>query len=227
MKILIIEDDNDIVESVSMTIHMIWSDSEILSSGLGTEGLDLINKQCPDIVILDLELPDISGFDVLKQVRLFSSVPILILTVRGTEQDMVKGLEMGANEYLVKPFRQMEFLARLKLLLRKNDPSYIKQRFSVGDWQFDPYTHRLTQNSKEVHLTSTECAILSHLVINRGKVVTFPSLAALLWQDEYPGYKDTIQVYIRRLRKKIESDASHPSIIITQPGIGYYFNQTR
>jgi two-component system KDP operon response regulator KdpE len=224
MKIIIIEDDNDIVESVSMTIHMIWPDSEIISSGLGTEGIDLIYKECPDITILDLELPDINGFDVLKQVRLFSPVPILILTVRGAEQDMVKGLEMGANEYLVKPFRQMEFLARLKLLLKKTEPAYMKQRFKVGDWQFDPYTHRLIKNSTEVRLTSTECAILSHLVMNRNKVVTFSALAALLWQDEYPGYKDTIQVYIRRLRKKIESDSSHPTLILTQTGIGYYFN---
>jgi DNA-binding response OmpR family regulator len=226
MKIVIIEDDSDIVDSVSLIVHMMWSECEIVSSGLGYEGLDLITKEFPDVIILDLELPDVSGFNILKQIRLFSFTPVLILTVRATEEDIVKGLEMGANEYLTKPFRQMEFLARLKLLVKKQDHSYTMQRFNVGNWQFDSFNHKLLTNNEVIHLTSTECAILSHLVINKGKVVTFSSLADLLWQDEYPGYKDAIQVYIWRLRKKIEIDARHPTLIHTQTGIGYYLEQS-
>jgi two-component system KDP operon response regulator KdpE len=222
MKIVIVDDDPDIVDSISLIIHMMWPECEIISSGLGCEGLDLVSREMPDAVILDLELPDISGFDVLKEIRLFSHVPVMILSVKATEEDIVKGLEMGANEYLVKPFRQLEFLARLKLLIKKQDPSYIMQRFNIGKWQFDPSGHKLLVSDKVVNLTNTESAILSHLVTNRGKVVTFSSLAELLWQEEYPGYKDAIQVYIRRLRKKIEIDPSNPALIHTQTGIGYY-----
>jgi DNA-binding response OmpR family regulator len=124
MKFIIIEDDLDIVESVSLTIKMGWPESEIMTAGLGNEGVELISRENPDAVILDIGLPDISGFDVIKQVRLFSFVPILVLTVRMAEPDVVKALELGANEYIFKPFRQMEFLARLRLLLRKQGTSY-------------------------------------------------------------------------------------------------------
>jgi DNA-binding response OmpR family regulator len=226
MKIVVIEDDIEIVDSVSLTIRMVWPESNIISTGLGKEGIDLVSNEKPDINILDLGLPDISGFEVLKQIRLFSVVPILVLTVRAEEQNVVKALEMGADEYIVKPFRQMEFLARLRLLLRKHEPSYIKSRFSIGNWQFDHYNHKLIHNDKEVHLSNTESTILSHLFLNKRKVVTFSSLANILWEDEYPGCKDAIQVYIRRLRKKIEINASQPKIILTKTGIGYYLNDT-
>ena len=226
MKVIIIEDDLEIVESVSLTIHMMWPESEIISTGLGNEGIGLVSSENPDIVILDIGLPDISGFEVLKQVHLFSAVPILVLTVRSEEKDIVKALETGAGEYITKPFRQMEFLARLKLLLRKGDPSYIASRFTIGDWQFDHYSHKLLGNSGEIHLSNTESTILSHLFLNKGKVVTFRALANTLWESEYPGCKDAIQVYIRRLRQKIEVDASQPKLILTKTGIGYYLKNT-
>jgi two-component system KDP operon response regulator KdpE len=222
MKIVIIEDDISIIDSLSLIIHMIWPECVIISSGLGYEGLNIIKTKFPDAVILDIELPDISGFDILKQVRMFSNLPILVLTVRDSEEDIVKGLETGANDYLVKPFRQMEFLARLKLMLKKQEPLNSGTPINIGNWSFDPIGHKIISNNIVIHLTSTECAILSHLALNKGKIVTFSSLANLLWQDKYPGYREAIQVYIWRLRKKIEVDVSHPNIIHTKIGIGYY-----
>jgi DNA-binding response OmpR family regulator len=225
MKIVIIEDDISIVDSISVIIHMMWPECKIISSGLGYEGVDFVTKESPDAVILDIELPDINGFAVLQQIRLFSYVPIMILSVRTSEEDIVKGLEMGANEYLVKPFRQMEFLARLKLLIKKQDHLEKVKRFDLGRWKFDSFSHKLVCSNKEIHLTNTESEILSYLAINRGQVVTFSSLANLLWEDEYPGYKDAIQVYIWRLRRKIELDARNPNLIQTKTGIGYFLKQ--
>jgi DNA-binding response OmpR family regulator len=226
MKFIIIEDDLDIVESVSLTIKMGWPESEIMTAGLGNEGVELISRENPDAVILDIGLPDISDFDVIKQVRLFSFVPILVLTVRMAEPDVVKALELGANEYIFKPFRQMEFLARLRLLLRKQGTSYAKSRFAFGKWQFDHYNHRLFSENKEIHLSNTESSILSYLFLNKGKVVTFAALAEVLWEEDYPGCKDAIRVYIRRLRQKIEDDPAKPEIILTKMGIGYYLKDT-
>lgn len=226
MKFVIIEDDLDIIESVTITLKMGWAEAEIISSGLGHEGIEIVEKMIPDLVILDIGLPDINGYEIIKQIRLFSSVPILVLTVRSSEPDVVKALELGANEYIVKPFRQMEFLARLRLILRKQNTSYPTSRFIFGKWQFDHYSHRLFSNEKEVHLSNTESSLLSYLYLNKGNTVTFKDLARILWDDDYPGYKDAIRVYIRRLRKKIEDNPAKPEIILTKMGIGYYLKDT-
>ncbi len=225
MKIIIIENDPDIVDSVSLTIRIIWPESEIISTEEGNNGINLISSENPDIVILDLGLPDISGFEVLKQARLFSSVPVIVLTVRSEERDIVRALEMGADEYIIKPFKQLEFLSRLKLAVRKHDPKYIDYNFTIGKWKYDHFSNLLLSDGKEIHLSNTEGTILSHLFINRGKIVTFSSLANSLWSDDYPGCKDAIQVYIRRLRQKIELDPGHPKIILNKMGIGYYLSE--
>ena len=119
MRILIIEDDQSIVEAISLALQIIWPDAKLLSTHLGEKGIELLQSENPDVIILDLGLPDISGFEVLKRVRLFSEVPILILTVRSDEADIVKGLEWGADDYVIKPFRQMELLSRIKLVTRR------------------------------------------------------------------------------------------------------------
>ncbi len=224
MKFIVIEDDLDIIETVSLTIHMGWPEAEIISTGLGNEGVEIIDGNNPDAVILDIGLPDISGFEVIKQVRLFSFVPILILSVHSAEHDIVRALETGAHEYIVKPFGQIEFLARLRLLLRKQGINYSKSRFTIGKWQFDHYSHQLFSQNKKIHLSSTESSILSYLYINKEKVVTFDALSEVLWGEDYPGCKDAIRVYIRRLRQKIEEDPAKPEIILNKAGTGYYLN---
>ena len=123
MKVLIVEDDKEIVDAITLAFQIRWPEAKVVSTRLGRKGVELVESENPDIVILDLGLPDISGFEVLNQTRLFSHVPIIILTVRADEADVVKGLEWGADDYILKPFRQLELLARVKALIRRQTPS--------------------------------------------------------------------------------------------------------
>jgi two-component system response regulator VicR len=172
-------------------------------------------------VILDLGLPDINGFEVLRQIRKFSSVPTIILTVRSDEADVVKGLEWGADDYITKPFRQLELLARVKSLIRRHSPSE-EEILAYGPLRLEPITGQLKMDNKEIALTVTENHILGHLMKNAGHVVTHSNLAEAVWGDDYPGATDSLKVHIRRLREKIEQDPSKPRIILTKTGVGYY-----
>ncbi len=221
MKVLVIENDRGIVEAISLAFQIRWPEARLISTNLGEEGIELVETEKPDVVILDLGLDDISGFDVLKQVRLFSSVPILILTVRTDETDIVKGLEWGADDYVVKPFRQLELLSRIKALTRRQGPFATETPLVCGNLRLDPATRQLYLNEKEVDLTPTESAIISHLMKNAGRVVTHSSLAESVWEDDYPDAANSLKVYIRRLREKLETDPAHPKIILTKTGVGY------
>lgn len=221
MKVLIIEDDYTTVETISLSFQVGWPEAKVVSTKLGEEGIDLVEKESPDIVILDLGLPDIDGFEVLKRIRLFSNVPIIILTVRGEESDVVKALEWGADEYLIKPFRQLELLARVKSIIRKRLCPEGGLYLNFGPFQFDVSMRKIKHGEKVINLTSTESLILYQLAINTGKVLTLSSLSEKIWGDDYPGAKEAIRVYIRHLREKIEPDPSKPRLIVTKPGIGY------
>lgn len=222
MKVLIIEDDPGIVDAISLAFHMRWPEAKLVSTRLGDEGIGLVESEAPDIVILDLGLPDISGFEVLKQIRLFSAVPVIILTVRAEEADVVKGLEWGADDYVVKPFRQMELLARAKALLRRKTPPGEEPPLVCGPLRFDPSTRQVIYGEKEITLTRTEGHILHHLIKRAGKIVTHSSLAETVWGIDYPGAADSLKVHIRRLREKLEADPSHPQLILTKAGTGYF-----
>ncbi len=222
-KVLIIEDNDEVVDAVSMALQIRWPRVVTISTGKGEEGIELVNKVQPDVVILDLGLPDISGFEVLKSIRIFSTVPVIILTVREEEADIVKGLELGADEYIVKPFRQLELLSRLKALTRRQ---YVVEEDSpivCGLLCLDSSNRTVEYGGKQVSLTRTESIILLQLVRNAGKVVTHASLAEGLWGNDYPDASASLKVHIRRLRKKIEPDPSHPRLILTKPGLGYLF----
>jgi len=220
-KVLIIEDDQEIVSFVSVAFQMRWPEAQLISSSLGEEGLELVETENPDLVILDLGLPDISGFEVLRQIRLFSSVPVVILTVRADEADMVKGLEWGADDYVVKPFRQLELLARLKVQLRKQIPPGEEAPIICGSLRLDPSTYQLTYGGKEISLTIVEGRIMQYLMQNAGHVITHSRLAEAVWEEDHPGAVDSLRVYIRYLREKLEEDPSHPQLILTKVGIGY------
>jgi two-component system KDP operon response regulator KdpE len=230
MKILVIDDDEKIIEFIALILNLGWPEAKLVSTTLGEKGIQLVDTESPNIVILDLGLPDINGFEVLKQIRQFSSVPIIVLTVSDEESDIVKALEWGANEYVVKPFRQMELLARLKSLVRKHDATPLEQNkpeYKIGLWNFDSQKHILKNNAqKTIYLTRTESTILQHLVRNIGKVVTIQSLTNELWDEYYPGAIEAIRVYIRRLRKKIETEPGAPQVILTEPGIGYVIKKS-
>ena len=221
MKVLVIEDDKEIIDAISLAFQIRWPEARVVSTRLGEKGVELVETESPDVVILDLGLPDINGFEALRQIRLFSSVPTIILTVRSDEADVVKGLEWGADDYITKPFRQLELLARVKALIRRQSPSE-EQLLVFGPLRLDAIAGQLNYKGKEIALTVTEKNILSHLMKNGGHVVTHSSLAEAVWGDDYPGVTDSLKVHIRRLREKIEADPSHPQLILTRTGVGYF-----
>jgi two-component system, OmpR family, response regulator VicR len=220
-KVLIIEDDEAIVNFVRLAFKMRWHEADLISARLGEEGLDLVESEKPDLVILDLGLPDIDGFEVLKQIRLFSSVPIVILTVSSDEADMVRGLEWGADDYIVKPFRQLELLARLKAQLRRQVSPDEEAPIICGPLRLDPSTFELTYRGKQISLTLIEGRIMRYLMQNVGRVITHSRLGEVIWGEDYPGAIDSLRVYIRHLREKLETDPSDPKLILTKVGIGY------
>jgi len=221
VKALIIEDDPEIVDSVFLALHIHWPDAQLVSTHLGRKGIEMAETEEPDIIILDLGLPDISGFDVLKHARLFSSVPIIILTVKAEEANIARGLEWGADDYIVKPCGHLELLARVKARLRERTDTRHDSPLSFGSLRFDPATRQLTNGKGDIKLTAIEGHIIHHLMRNAGRVSTYSSLAEFVWGDDYPGSMDSLRVHIRRLREKIESDPSHPLLILTNPGVGY------
>lgn len=221
MKVLLIEDEREIIEAISLAFQIRWPEAELVSTRLGEKGVELVESEAPDIVILDLGLPDINGFEVLRQIRLFSHVPTIILTVRSDEADIVKGLEWGADDYITKPFRQLEFLARVKALIRRRSPSE-EETLVCGPLHLDATTGQLYRDGREIALTITESHILGHLMKNAGHVVTHMSLAEAVWGDDYPGATDSLKVHIRRLREKIEVEPSDPQLILTKTGVGYF-----
>ena len=221
MKVLLIEDDREIIDAISLAFQIRWPEATLIPTRLGQKGVELVESESPDIVILDLGLPDMSGFDVLRQIRLFSQVPIIILTVRSDEADIVKGLEWGADDYITKPFRQLEFLARVKALIRRQAGGE-EESVVFGPLRLDPTTGQLLHGSREVTLTVTESQIMAHLMRNGGRAVTHASLAEAVWGDDYPGSADSLKVHIRRLREKIEEAPSSPKLILTRTGVGYF-----
>ncbi len=221
MKFLIIEDDRTMIELISLLMRVSWPEVELISAENGKAGIALAKEHSIDLIILDIGLPDMEGFEVLKAVRTFSDVPILVLTVRSSETDVVKAIEMGANEYIIKPFRNLEFLARIKLLLRKQVYLKEEQCFNIGKFLFDFSLHRLEYDNKKIELTSTESLILYHLIRNQGQALSLSVLSQKIWGEDYPGSSDAIRVYIRHLRQKIEEDAGNPKIIMTKLGVGY------
>lgn len=221
MKVLIIEDDAEIVEFAAIAFEVGWPAAKLVSTHQGNKGVELVESESPDVVILDLGLPDINGFEVLKQIRLFSRVPIIIVTVRDSEADIVKGLELGADEYVVKPFGQLELLARVKVVLRRHYSLETPGPVICGLLQFYPCSGQLICGSTKINLTRTESLIIHSLMQNAGHVVTYSELAETVWGDIYPNAADTLRVYIRRLRAKIETHPRCVGLIHSRPGIGY------
>jgi len=223
VRILIIEDDNTIAETFSLACKIRWPEVEVIHTTKGKEGVIKVETDAPDAVVLDLGLPDISGFDVLRQIRSFSEVPIMISTVRAGENDIIKACEMGADAYVVKPFSQLEFLSRLKALLRRRIDGIQQEPIVRGALRYSPSMSTLTYNNKSIALTRTEGLILYELMKNENLVLSNTFLAEKIWGDYYHSSDENIRSYILRLRKKIEDDTNHPRRIRTKVGHGYYF----
>jgi two-component system KDP operon response regulator KdpE len=222
MKLLIVDDDQDIVDYIKAVFRIGWPETTLLSTHLGEEGVLMVEEYKPDIVILDLGLPDINGFSVLKRVRLFSNVPIIILSVRGEEKDVVRALELGADEYITKPFRQMELLARVKAMLRRNEPMKENLSISYGPLRFGHTLVDVVFGERSITLTQAEARILYRLMESNGEVVTVSQLAKAIWGNNSADAADSIKVYIHRLRQKIEDNVQNPRLILNKPNIGYF-----
>ncbi len=220
IKVLIVEDDEEIKEIVSLALEINWPELKLISTRLGKTGVELAASESPDLVILDLGLPDTSGFDVLREIRAFSNVPILILTVRGEEGDIVRGLEAGADDYMTKPFRQVELLSRMRALTRRVRPAG-GEALAYGGLSFDPPTGQLSHGRTRTTLTRIEGEVLSHLMRNAGQTSTYFALTEAIWGVGYNEETESLKVFIRRLREKIEADPAQPQIILTSPDIGY------
>ena len=223
MKALVVEDNLDVMEFVSIALKVGWPDIKVVHTHLGGAAAELLKSERPDFVLLDLNLPDVSGFEVVRQIRLLSTVPIIIITVRDDEADIVKGLEWGADEYVVKPFGQLALLARVRAVLRSRSyPSGADDLILFGPLQFHLSTGQLVYGPTTVLLTRTESLILRALIKRAGHVLTYSQLAESVWGGTYDGSNDTLRVYVRRLRTKVETNFPGKLIIRAKPGLGYF-----
>jgi DNA-binding response OmpR family regulator len=224
MKLLIVDDDAEIRSSVRMGFELQWRDVEILEAGDGTRALELIEEQRPDVVLLDVGLPDMDGYGVLREIRAFSAVPVVMLTARDEPMDKVRGLEGGADDYVGKPFDHLELLARVRAVLRRLDLKAPAQRtgsYRRGELEVDVEMRLARIGDEHVRLTATEWRILELLVASAGWIVPHERLAARVWGREEPTDRDALRVFVRRLRAKLGDDASQPRYVETVRGLGY------
>jgi len=226
MKALIIEDAPDIVETFSLCFELRWPWVKVISTAEGSKGLTLAETESPDIIILDLGLPDMDGLEVLEGIRSFSNVPIIIVTVRDSEIDKIRGLELGADDYITKPFSHLELLARVQAVLRRahlTEPKTEEEPFHSPGLTIDFASRTVTVNGETVSLTPTEYELLRYLVLNAGTVLTHRALLEKVWGEEYTDAPEYLKVYIQRLRNKLEKDPANPKLLLSERGVGYKF----
>ncbi len=224
MKVLIVEDDPQTVEAISLVFKLRWANAELLSIPGGMDAAPLVEKESPNIVILDLGLPDTDGMEVLKEIRAFSDVPVLILTARDDAISQVKGLELGADEYITKPFDPSILLARLKKLLQHRQSALAENvpNFARGGLIIDFSTRDISFKGKPVKLTSTEYQLLTLLARNAGSFLPYENLLQKIWENTWD--TNALKTSISRLRSKlIASGASH-DIITSERSLGYKLN---
>ena len=210
-----------------MTHNLQLEGFDVLAASDGQQALELIENHAPDLVLLDVMMPKMDGFTVCSRVREFSAVPIIIVTARGQDQDKVRGLDLGADDYLTKPFMVEELLARVRAVLRRSELSTMEHlqglqaTTATGNLLVDYSQHLVMVNGREIALTPTEYRIIAYLAHNVGRVVTQDLLLEQVWGQEYLGESHMLQVNINRLRHKVEADATQPRYILTKVGVGY------
>jgi two-component system KDP operon response regulator KdpE len=220
---LIIEDDPNIVDLIRSNLAVRGFDTVVSTDG--ARALRLLETEAPDIVLLDLMLPEIDGFELCREIRERSSVAVIVVSARGGERDKVTALNVGADDYLTKPFSIEELLARITATLRRTRPTAepappTPPVISVGPLAIDLAAQQVTRDGQPVHLTPTEFALLRELVTNRGKLLTHAHLLRRVWGHGYETETEYVRVYVRRLRAKLEVDGG-PPLILTQPRAGY------
>ncbi len=219
-RILVVDDEVQILRALRRALDARGYD--VVTAADGEEALDEVERSMPDLVVLDLNLPGISGFEVCRRIRGWSQVPILILSVREDEAGKVRALDLGADDYLTKPFGVEELLARVRALLRRSRPEgSAPPRFEIDGIVIDLADRRVSRDGTDVHLTKTEWTLLETLAEHPGKLLTHRWLLERVWGLGYEEDIEVLRVFVSQLRRKIEPDASQPRLILTDTGIGY------
>ena len=224
--ILAVDDEPHVLKLLKANLES--SGYKVLTAADGGQALQMIESALPDLVLLDLMLPKMDGYTVCQRIREFSAVPVIMLTARSAEVDLLHGFEVGADDYLTKPFSVTELLVRVQAVLRRSKwPEEIisRQGFEVGPIAIDFAQHRVTVDGEPVKLTPTEYRLLTYLATNANRVILHRELLRAVWGPEYGEETEYLRVYIRYLRQKLEPDPSNPRYLLTQPGAGYMFYQ--
>lgn len=224
IKVLVVEDDPQLVRALRINLEARKFEVETASDGKAALRLTFARK--PDVIVLDLGLPDIDGIDVIKEVRKTSGVPILVLSARHTSEEKIRALDAGADDYVTKPFSMDELLARLRAAARRGEVSAPSPDISVvttEDFTVDLIAKKVRRGSRSVRLTPTEWHLLEILITNPGRLVSQRKLLLEVWGPTYSEHTNYLRVYMAQLRRKLEADPSHPRYLITEPGMGYRF----
>jgi len=219
--VLVVDDDVRILRMMQRILEL--EGYRVLMASNGKAALDVFNEEEPALVLLDIMMPDMDGYTVCRRIREFSQIPIVMVTVKGNEEEKVEGLDAGADDYVTKPFSSKELTARVRAVLRRTKlwEERPEPAFRFGDLVVDFASHRVTLGEEEITLTATEYRILSYLARNAGRVVTPDNILSSVWGEEYRGEAHLVQVNIARLRKKLKDDVKNLRYILTKPGIGY------
>ncbi|MBU2535485.1 MAG: response regulator transcription factor [Chloroflexota bacterium] len=226
MKVVVVDDSPEIIEVVTLCFHLRWGSTAVFPASDGNKGLELIEKENPDLVILDIGLPDMDGFEVLREIRRFSHVPVIMLTVKSEDTDIAKGLELGADDYVTKPFSHIELLARVQAVMRRSRGAPTpaeEQPYTSGKLHVDFARNEVMVDDKPVKLTSTEYKLLYHLIKNEGRLLSHENLLIQACGEAYRDARDLLRVHIQHLRQKLGDNVESPSIIVTEHGMGYKF----
>ncbi len=224
--VLVVEDEDSFVDA--LTVGLKREGFRVQVARDGAEALELFDAVQPDLVLLDVMLPRVSGIDVCREIRSKSRVPIIMVTAKGSEIDTVVGLEVGADDYVTKPYRLRELVARIRAVLRRTPtdahaPLLSGDALAVGDVELDPERHEVLIRGEQVQLPLKEFELLGLLLENAGRVLTRETLIDRVWGTDYVGDTKTLDVHVKRLRTKVETDPSNPSRIVTIRGLGYKF----
>ena len=226
-RVLVVDDEKLIVTGIRFSLEQ--DNYQVDCAYDGEEALELAKTNTYDIVLLDVMLPKLNGFEVCQQIREFSNVPIIMLTAKGDDMDKILGLEYGADDYITKPFNILEVKARIKAIMRRMSPKKEAAPknenlfLEVKDMKLDIEGHRVYIRDKEINLTSKEFELLELLISHPNKVYSREKLLKLVWGTDYPGDVRTVDVHIRRLREKVEENPGEPKYVHTKWGVGYYF----
>ena len=223
-KVLVVDDEKLIVKGIRFSLEQ--DGFEVSCAYDGEEALMMAQEASFDMILLDVMLPKMDGFEVCQHIREFSNVPIIMLTAKGDDMDKILGLEYGADDYITKPFNILEVKARIKAIMRRSGGSSVKEEPSLvenGDIRMDRDSRRFYINDQEINLTSKEFDMMLLLVTNPNKVYSREALLTAVWGEDYPGDARTVDVHIRRLREKIEKNPSEPRYVQTKWGVGYFY----